>query len=230
MYRVVDTRFWTDDKVRALRPMARYVFAYLITGPESNMTGVYRYQPETFIADLGIDRRTYFKAQKCLETAGLLSIFPNERLLWITNMFKYQGTTSPKVLKYVRTYLNSLPPSPLIASFYMAYPYVLGPDPKDLEQPNTVSLIHRDTVGHTVSTQYQYQKYKVLSTCATHIKNAEPDPAADDTFAASREEPEDDLPDPPNVLAFPKRDRPLWEPIESFGQIMARLARNGRTE
>jgi hypothetical protein len=122
MLRLVDARFWTDDHVRVLSPMATLVFAYLMTGPESNMTGIFRSVPETFADDLRIPKPTYLRAQAELVKAGVLVLAPNERLLWLKPLFRYQGTKSPQVLKHVRAYLDALPPNPLVEAFCQAYP------------------------------------------------------------------------------------------------------------
>jgi hypothetical protein len=88
------------------------------------MTGLYRSMPETFAEDLGMTKPAYLRAQAVLIKAGLLELAPKERFLWVKPMMRYQGTTSPKVLKYVRSYLDSLPPNPLVEAFCQAYPEV----------------------------------------------------------------------------------------------------------
>jgi hypothetical protein len=133
---VVDCRFWNDPQVQALPPTAKFVFVYLMTGPQCNMTGIYPDDPDTFAADLGITKAAYRRAQRVLVKANVLELSSagpikarGGRLLWVKPMFKYQGTISPKVCAFVRAYLEQFQSSPLVAAFYLTYPQVRARHP-----------------------------------------------------------------------------------------------------
>lgn len=40
-YRTIDSRFWSDPKVRALSPESKLLFLYLITNEHANLAGIY---------------------------------------------------------------------------------------------------------------------------------------------------------------------------------------------
>jgi hypothetical protein len=259
MYRVIDTRLWEDDKVRALPKLAKLLFVYYITNPHSHLTGIYPEQPNLFATELGMDRHTYARCRNYLEVRDLVVISAKKlnsfRLLWIKNMFKYQGNPGPKITMYARAYLETLPQCPLIASFYMTYPRVAAIDPKDIGKPDTVRLFTGQQMPNVVQKVpsgpdrvfYQYQEQLNTSTkvvVSQLVNNSEPDPASpeDSSPARATEEATETAPfiardaldlaqppqldtDPPNVVRFPPRDRPTWSPMESFGQILARYLR-----
>ena len=44
--RVVDTSFWTDDKVLEFTPEDRYFMLYLLTNPHTTQLGIYSISPK----------------------------------------------------------------------------------------------------------------------------------------------------------------------------------------
>jgi len=89
-YVVVDCRFRNDPQVQALPPTAKFVFVYLMTGPQCNPTGIYPDDPDTFVADLGITKAAYRRAQRALVKANVLELSSRGpikarggRLLWV---------------------------------------------------------------------------------------------------------------------------------------------------
>ena len=130
-YVVVDCRFRNDPQVQALPPTAKFVFVYLMTGPQCNPTGIYPDDPDTFVADLGITKAAYRRAQRALVKANVMELSSRGPIkargggsCGSSPMFKYQGTPSPRVCAFVRAYVEQWQPSPLVAALYLTYPHV----------------------------------------------------------------------------------------------------------
>ena len=51
--RVVDTSFWTDDKVLEFTPEDRYFMLYLLTNPHTTQLGIYSISPKVMAFELG---------------------------------------------------------------------------------------------------------------------------------------------------------------------------------
>ena len=120
MYRSIDTKFWTDPKVRDLSPPHKLLFLYLITTTHSHVSGIY-YMPKIFIhhetglslaeVDRGID--TLSKAYLCLYDT-------RTEVVWIRHMLRYQHH-GEKIRLAVAAQLTSLHKCPIIQEFLSEY-------------------------------------------------------------------------------------------------------------
>lgn len=123
LYRTVDVRLWTDPKVRQLKPEATLLFLYFVTSPHSHVSGVY-YCPKALMAyETRLSVRKLNTLSYTLSELGLIRFDPEIELVWVVNMFRYQGR-GEKNEKAAATHLRSLHNSFIIKDFLLKYPRV----------------------------------------------------------------------------------------------------------
>src|SRR5438876_4885409 len=137
--RIVDG-FWHDRKVRRLDPLGKLLLLYLVTSPDSHVTGLFRWDPAVAARRMGCDRGVVGELMGSLRGIGLVQEDSECGLVYVPRMFKYQGSRSPKMRTYVYKHLERLPPCPLVTSFKRAYLWKRADRPK-----------HGDTLSDTVS-------------------------------------------------------------------------------
>jgi hypothetical protein len=120
MYRVIDTRIWTDPEVKALSVTEKLVFVYLITNQHTHVSGIY-YLPKPFIShELGISNSTVTKALDTLSRGYLCFYDTPTEVVWVKNLLRFQGRGS-KIVASVAKQLESLHKCPLIVKFLDHY-------------------------------------------------------------------------------------------------------------
>jgi hypothetical protein len=106
-------KFWTDSKVKQLKPLDKLTFLYLITNPHTHLCGLYYLPEETAAAELGIK----------VQWEPLLSMVEYDREfqhVWVRKMYPYQGR-GPKAKRATENQLLALHCSPLVQKFAIAY-------------------------------------------------------------------------------------------------------------
>lgn len=121
MFRQVDTRIWTDPKVRSLScPSARLVWVYLLTNDHTHMSGLY-YLPDTLAAhELRMDQGKYRSCREELEACDLCRYDPIHELIWVIRMGRYQ-IRSRKGIGGVSKHLEKYHESCLIPEYLRTY-------------------------------------------------------------------------------------------------------------
>src|SRR5687768_8567616 len=125
MYRTIDTSLWTDPVVKKLPPPAKLLFTYLITNGHTHVSGVY-FLPKTYVAyETGIPPSELDTLFDTLSGEKLIKTDPDRELVWVVNMFRYQGP-GEKNARSAANNLATLHNTPLINDFLKKYPAV-GP-------------------------------------------------------------------------------------------------------
>ena len=123
MYRTIDAAFWSDPAISGLKPNAKLLALYLVTNPHSHVGGIY-YLPKSAIEEeTGLAGRTLDTLCDTLSSAGFARFDKKTRVVWVRNMFRYQGRGQKKE-RSVAKHLASLHKSSLIHDFLKAYPSV----------------------------------------------------------------------------------------------------------
>lgn len=157
MYRTIDTRFWSDPKIRKLSIDARHLFFYLITNQHTHVSGIY-YLPRATVT-----HETYFPKGKLdtlcdtLTSAGLVGFDTENDLVWVKNMMKYQGRGKKNNISAAR-HVETLHKSLLINEFLDAYPEV------EKEVADTLSI--RSPKKSVDATQEQEQEQELNTNTA----------------------------------------------------------------
>jgi uncharacterized phage protein (TIGR02220 family) len=120
MYRTIDTRFWTDPKVRQLNTNNKLLFLYFITSPHAHFSGIYYLPKTTTSHETGIRLADVTKGIDTLSMAGIVMADTLSELIWVVNMFRYQSH-SEKLLKGIANHLGGLHNSALIGDFLEHY-------------------------------------------------------------------------------------------------------------
>lgn len=123
MYRTIDTKFWTDPKVRKLDPLGKLMALYLVTNPHAHLGGIYYLSDHAVIAETGISRRNLDTLWDTLSDSGFAIRDTDLDIVWVIRMFKYQGC-GDKHERSVANHLRSLHNSRLVKDFLEQYPSV----------------------------------------------------------------------------------------------------------
>lgn len=124
MYRTIDSKFWTDPKIKSLDTPAKLLAMYLVTSPRSHVGGIYYLSRSSINEETGLADRVSRAAMDTLSKVGFARYDDKTQVVWVVNMFAYQGR-GPKNEICVANYLPSLHDSVLIQAFLEYYPSVL---------------------------------------------------------------------------------------------------------
>ncbi len=116
-YRIVETRFWTDAKVRALskpQPCGLFLLFRLMTGPETIIIpGVIVTTRAGLAEKLGWDAKGFGKAFAELSREGWAKADWDAGLVWIPNGIKHNSPANPNVVKGWAKEWPEIPECPL---------------------------------------------------------------------------------------------------------------------
>ena len=116
-YRLVETRFWTDAKVRALskpQPCGLFLLFRLMTGPETIIIpGVIVTTRAGLAEKLGWDAKGFGKAFAELYREGWAKADWDAGLVWIPNGIKHNSPANPNVVKGWAKEWPEIPECPL---------------------------------------------------------------------------------------------------------------------
>lgn len=120
MYRTVDTKFWTDPKVRRLPPMEKLLFLYCLTCPHSHVSGIF-YLPLVLIQhETGLPLEEVEYGIDTLSEAYLIRFDTTNEVLWVRHMLRYQPK-GDKIRQAVASQLHNLHNCSLIKEFLEEY-------------------------------------------------------------------------------------------------------------
>jgi hypothetical protein len=89
-YRIVNTKFWSDNFVSNLDPLEKLLWLYFLTNPFTEISGIYEITLKQIAMDTGIDRDNIQKVLlPRLKKAGKIYYF-DEGWVYIRNFVKHQ--------------------------------------------------------------------------------------------------------------------------------------------
>jgi len=125
-YRTVPASLWTDPGFRNLPPHQKLTLLHLITGPHSNVSGLFCL-PLLYIAhETGLTDQEARQAIDGLVAVGFVRWHGPTETIWAVGMLGYQGS-SPKILRAVADQVESLPSSPVVDAFRAHYAHLQIP-------------------------------------------------------------------------------------------------------
>jgi len=145
MYRSIETKMWTDPKVEKLienkNQDSILFFIWLVTSGYAHLSGIYKIKKHVMINDLNYPEK---KIDSILDTLSELGLVMWDRVysvIFVKNMFKYQGSGQKARANTIKQLL-SLHETYLITEFLKAYPEVkVDMSKKDLSILDRVSGI-----------------------------------------------------------------------------------------
>jgi len=126
MYRLIDTRLWSDPKVRELQPKAKLLFVYFITNPHAHFSGIYYLPLPVIRHETGLSRLAIETGIDTLSKGYLVCFDRLSEIVWVVNMLRYQGR-GKKILQGVANQLESLHKCTLISEFLRHYKHLAIP-------------------------------------------------------------------------------------------------------
>ena len=162
VYRTVDTRFWSDPKVRGLGRQSRYLFLYLMTNGHTHLSGIY-YLPFPIIQfETGMDVEQVTAAMDELSTEKLTSFDPENHIIWVVNMLRWQigwgGRKNPKNMKAVANQLESLHECAIIDCFLKYYEDLNIPYRYPIDTLSTKGTGTGTEIGTEIGTEEEEEK------------------------------------------------------------------------
>ncbi len=144
MYRTIAASFWTDPKVKGMNPVERLVVLYLITNPHTHVSGIYALNLGYASLDLGLKEREVKSALDTLSRLGIALYDQDKDIVWVRNMFAYQGRgekNAKSAAYHIREDLHGSYLGDLFIEKYPEIGRVLGrPERKNREIPNWLRL------------------------------------------------------------------------------------------
>ena len=117
MYTRVESKFWQDEKMRAVSDDARYMMLYFLTSPHRNILGFY-FMPSPYACfDLGWNEEQFRKALQELLQAGCIKYDKINHVVLIQNYLKHNPLENPNQVKSAIDKLDEIPQTPLIKDF-----------------------------------------------------------------------------------------------------------------
>lgn len=120
--------FWTGETGRAMRPLGsdvRVVAAYLITGPNRNMIGLYSLEMPLMVHHTGIPLEGLTKALRSLEELNFCRYDAANEIVWVLEMARVQigdGLKSTdKQCAGVQNIYDSVPSNRFLGDFFDRY-------------------------------------------------------------------------------------------------------------
>ncbi|MEG3071054.1 MAG: hypothetical protein RQM92_09770 [Candidatus Syntrophopropionicum ammoniitolerans] len=117
MYTRVESRFWQDEKMRAVSVDARYLMLYLLTSPHRNIIGFYFLPAPYACFDLGWDEKRFNVALNELIAAGVVLYDQEAHVLLVVNYLKHNPLENPNQGKGAVSKLKELPQTVLLKDF-----------------------------------------------------------------------------------------------------------------
>jgi len=122
--RVISDRIWRDEWFVELEPDAKLLFVYLFSNENTNLAGIYRFNPNLIVSETGLPYKRVLELLRDFERDR--KVFSRGNLLWVVNLRRYNATSSNTVAQRIRSDLEAIPDCPLKRA-YLAY-YNGNPD------------------------------------------------------------------------------------------------------
>ena len=119
----IQESFWTDKKIKALKPLDRYLMLYLISNPHSHYSGIY-YLPLALMAvESDLISSTLKKHLKAICDQGLVAYDEDYQAVWVVNMARHQTKRMNKInaIAGIRNQLTQFHDSVLVSLFLEHY-------------------------------------------------------------------------------------------------------------
>lgn len=116
MYTRVESRFWNDERMRAVSSDARHLMLYLMTTPHRNILGLYFLPTPYACFDLGWDEQRYRKGLQELLQTGRVKHDDSVYVVLVVNYLKHNPLENPNQVKSAIEKLNELPETSLFKS------------------------------------------------------------------------------------------------------------------
>jgi hypothetical protein len=122
MFRKVDVSFWQDSDMIELTPEGKYFYLYLLTNPHTTLCGIYEISKRVMSFETGFNIDTIDKLIRQFEEKGKIIYDPGTCEIFIKNWYRYNFTSSPKVIKGIIHDLKKVKSGKLLTAFWNTIP------------------------------------------------------------------------------------------------------------
>ena len=129
-YRQLHTHVWSDSWFEELEPELKLLFIYLFSNERASICGLYELPVRTISFETGLVRELIMKGLEVFNKANKVSYDCAVGVVWVRNMLKYQGNSSPKVQARIQADIQAVPDCDLKQKFLdsLAIPHGRGSD------------------------------------------------------------------------------------------------------
>lgn len=132
-YRQLHTRMWVTDRwFVELKPGLKLLFIYLFSNERASASGLYEIPLRTIANETGLDQEAIKNGLKAFADACKVFYDFETGVIYVKNMWKYQGSSSPKLQARVQADFKSVPDCPLkrqwLEEHRVLIPYEQGMD------------------------------------------------------------------------------------------------------
>ena len=117
-FRQIHVSIWKDPWFLELEPPEKLLFVYLFSNESTSLAGIYELAFRVICFETGLDKDFVRSALDKFTAAG--KVYYENGILWVTNMRRYNATTSSKVMIRIEADLDKIPECP-IKQRYIAY-------------------------------------------------------------------------------------------------------------
>ena len=116
-YRQLHTHIWSDGWFAELEPHLKLLFIYLFGNERASICGLYELSLRTISFETGLDPAVVKQALAAFDAAGRVKYDFAAGVVWVRNMPKYQGSSSPKVQARIQADIKAVPDCALKQQF-----------------------------------------------------------------------------------------------------------------
>jgi len=160
LYTRVESKFWQDEKMRAVTDDARYLMLYLLTSPHRNIMGFYFLPVPYACFDLGWDEERFSKGLNELLEIQVIRYDQGSHVVLIQNYLKHNPLENPNQVKSAIDRLDEMPQTSLFREFAR----ILGQSDKPFIKPLIEHLHER--MGQPVTVTVTESVTEDKDTCA----------------------------------------------------------------
>lgn len=118
IYRKINTTFWSDPFICDLPADKKLFYLYLLTNERTKQCGIYDISKRQISFDLGLDNKTASDNITFFQKCGKIMFSESTNEIAIKNWDRFNGSTSPKVVKCVESELKLVKNRVLIEYIY----------------------------------------------------------------------------------------------------------------
>ena len=113
-YRQLHSKMWSSDQwFGELSAEKKLLFVYLFSNERASVSGLYEAPLRVIAFETGLDAEVIRSGFEAFDKAGKVHYDFEFGVVWVRNMFKYQGSQSPKVIERAKKDVASVPECPL---------------------------------------------------------------------------------------------------------------------
>jgi hypothetical protein len=126
-YRQIHTRMWSADQWFAdLQPEFKLLFIYLFSNERTSVSGLYELPLRVMAFETGLEKDVILAGLEAFAKANKVLYDPATGVVYVRNMFKYQGSASPRVKDRIKADLKAIRDCALKTLWLQEYSVSIG--------------------------------------------------------------------------------------------------------